>query len=315
MEDALEYDHDEVIQTRGSLSKLEEIVLAHATRISDIKMMMRENAATMRENISNVAALRDIVDNTSTQVKTVAEALREVTETVNNAFCLASGAQPTIIGHDVKLDALVDDVSKMSSDIDGLCASYASPIDHTTQLAQLEGTVSRIDLEFVELRKLLEKQSGSKMAGDSRTLPTTDTSASPDYVGLDRAQRKSPHEMDGSRDATVQANLASTHMFHDVHPLFPNADPAYRTPCEPQVTERAQTTTHQDEFNSSHAEEEGSTGGILPPRQAAQGSWPPNLESRRSPFRQGPPPRNSYQATSNAPPLRIGNARQHMDDS
>jgi hypothetical protein len=234
----------------------------------------------------------------------MAEALREVTETANNAFCLASGAQPTIIGHGVKLNALVDDVSRMSSDIDGLCASYASPTDHTTQLAQLEGTVSRIDSEFVELCKLLEKQSGSNMAGDSRTLPTTDTSASQDYVGLDQTQRKSPHEMDGSRDATV-----------DVHPLFPNADLAYRTPREPQVPERAHATTHQDEFDNSQAEEEGSTDGILPPRQAAQGSRPPNLESRRLPFRQVPPPRNSYQATSNAPPPRIGNDRRHMDDS
>ena len=187
MEDALECDHNEVVQTCGSLSKLEEIVLANATGISDIKTMMRENATTMRENISNVAALWDIVDDTSTQVKTMAEALREVTETGNNDFCLASGAQPTIIGHGVKLDALVDDVSKIISDIDGLRASYASLTDHTTQLAQLEGTVSRIDSEFVELCKLLEKQSGSNMAGDSWTLPTTDTSASQDYVSLDRA--------------------------------------------------------------------------------------------------------------------------------
>ena len=110
--------------------------------------------------------------------------------------------------------------------------------------------------------------------------------------------------MDGSRDATI-----------DVHPLFRNADPAYRTPREPQVTERAHTTTHQDEFDSSQAEEEGSTGGIPPPRQAAQGSWPPNLESRRSPFRQVPPPWNLYQAASNAPPPRIGTVWQHMDDS
>jgi hypothetical protein len=143
----------------------------------------------------------------------------------------------------------------------------------------------------------MEKQSGSNMAGDSWTLPTTDTSASRDYVGLDRAQPKSPHGMD------------------DVHPLFPNADLAIRTPCEPQVTERAHAPTQQDEFNSSHAEEEGSTGGIPPPRQAAQGSRPPNLESRRLPFRQVPPLRNLYQATSNAPPSRIGNVRQHMDDS
>ena len=84
MEDALECDHDEVVQTRGSLTKFEEIVLANATGISKITTMMREN-------VSNVAELRRIVDDTATQVKTMAEALREVTETADNAFCLALG--------------------------------------------------------------------------------------------------------------------------------------------------------------------------------------------------------------------------------
>ena len=113
MEEALDHDHDEVVQTCGSLTKLEEIVLANATGISKLMTIMREN-------VSTVAVLQSIVDETSIQVKTMAEALREVTEMANNAFRLASGAQPTIIGHGVKLDALVDDVSKMSSDIGGL---------------------------------------------------------------------------------------------------------------------------------------------------------------------------------------------------
>jgi hypothetical protein len=178
MEEAMDHDHNEVVQTHGSLTKLEENVLANATGISELTMIMRGN-------VSTVAALQSIVDETSTQVKTMAEALKEVTETANNAFCLALGAQPTIIGHGVKLDALVDDVSKMSLNIDGLCASYASPPDHSTQLAQLEGTVSCIDLEFVALRKLLEKPPGPNMAGDSWMLPTADTSASPDDVGTD----------------------------------------------------------------------------------------------------------------------------------
>ena len=73
----------------------------------------------------------------------------------------------------------------MSSDIDGLRVSYTSPPDHSTQLAQLEGTVSRIDSEFVARRKLLEKPSDPNMAGDSWTLPTADTSSSPDDVGTD----------------------------------------------------------------------------------------------------------------------------------
>jgi hypothetical protein len=271
MEDALEFDHDEVVQTQGSLSKLKDIVMANATGISNITNMMKETATTMRENISNVAALRDMVDDTSTQVKTMAAALREVTETATTAFCLASAAQPTLDGHGVRLNALVDDVSKLSLDIDGLCASFASPADHAPKLTQLEGTVSRIDSEFVALRKLLAQQSGSNMTGNSRTMPNTDTS----------------FEMD------------------DVHPLFPNADPAYRTPRAPQVTERAHV-----EFDSSHAEDGDCTGGIPPPRQAPPGTRPPNLDSRRAPFHPVPPPRTLYQAASNAPTMR-----HHMDDS
>jgi len=291
MEEELEFDHDEVVQMRESLSELQALVKANETGISDLTTMIKATATTMRETISNVAALRDMVNDTSTQVKTMAEALTGVTETATTAFRLASGAQPTIIDHGVRLNTLVDDVSKMSSDIDGLRASYASPTDHTTQLAQLEGTVSQIDSEFIELRQLLEQQSGSR---DSRTLPTPGPSASQDYVGLDQAQRKSPSAMD------------------DVHPLFPDADPTYRAP---QVPENAHATTHRVEFDSSHAADGDHPGGIPPPRQAAQGSRPSNLDSARAPFWQVPPTRYSYPAPSNAPLPHIGNMRQHMDDS
>jgi len=243
-------------------------VLANANGLSDIKTMMKENATMMRENISNVAALREIVDDTSSQVKTLAAALGEVTETVNDAFRLASGAQPTIIGHGVKLDALVDNVLRMSSDIDGLRASYASPTDNTTKLALLEGTVSRIGLEFVELRKLIEAQSGSNVTGDSPTMPTTDMSASRDSVGRDTTQRTSSRGLD------------------DVHPLFPDADPAYRIPRETQVPARSHATRPQDEFARSQEDDGDSVGGSTPPRQAAQGFC---LDSRRQSIRPVPP--------------------------
>ncbi len=138
--------------------------------------------SNLNGNTHAVVALSTTVDETSTQVKTMSDALREVTETATNAFRLALRVQPTITGHGVRLDALVDDVSKMSSDIDGLRASYTSTPNHATQLALLEGTVTRIDSEFVALRKLLNKQSVPNMSGDSRTMPTEDTSASPDDV-------------------------------------------------------------------------------------------------------------------------------------
>ena len=101
MEDVLEHDHDEVVQTRGHLTRLEEIVLANTQGICNLWTMMRENVTT-------VASLQCTVDEMSTQVKTMMEALPEVTATATNAFQLASGAQPTITGHGVCLDALVD---------------------------------------------------------------------------------------------------------------------------------------------------------------------------------------------------------------
>ena len=120
----------------------------------------------------------DAADENATQVKKLTAALGEVTETANSAFRLASTVEPTIIGYSVKLDALEDNVSKISSDIDGLRASYASPPDTTTKLTLLEGTVSRMGSDFVELRKILEAQSGSHATGESPTMPPTNTSDS-----------------------------------------------------------------------------------------------------------------------------------------
>ena len=78
----MDHDHDEAVQTCESLTKLEEIVLANATGISELTTIMREN-------VSTIVALQSIVDETSTQVKAMAETLKEVTETANNAFRLA----------------------------------------------------------------------------------------------------------------------------------------------------------------------------------------------------------------------------------
>ena len=117
------------------------------------------------------------------------------------------------------------------------------------------------------------------------------------------------------RNSRTMPNTDTSFEMDAVHPLFPNADPAYRTPRGPQATVRAHATTHQVEFDNSHAEDGDSTGGIPPPRQAAQGSRPSNLDSARAQFWQVPPTRHSYPAPSNAPLPRFGNMRQHMDDS
>jgi hypothetical protein len=249
LEQSMGSDRDEIAQTNEALSELDKTVTATTNELSDIKKMMIENATMMRENISTVAALREIVDDNASQVKTLAAALGEVMETANNAFRLVSGVETNIIGYNVKLDALVDDVLKMSSEIDGLRAT-----DTTTKLTLLEGTVSQMGSEFVELRKIIEAQSGSNATGDSPTMPPTDTSASWDAVGRDTTQRTSSQGLD------------------DVHPLFPDADPAYRTPRETQVPARPHATRLQEDFARSQENNGDSVGGSTPPRPATQGS-------------------------------------------
>ena len=182
MEDALDNDRDEIVQTRGNLTKLEEIVLANAQGICDLRAMMRENVTT-------VVTLQRMVDETSNHMQTMTEALRMVMETATDALQLALSAQPTITGHGVCIDALVDDVSKMSSDIDDLRAS--------NQLAILEGTVSRIDSEFVALRQLLDKRTVPAESGDSCTLPTDGTSVLPDEENGVGAHRTDTQDDDG----------------------------------------------------------------------------------------------------------------------
>jgi len=155
LEQSMESDRDENALTKEAIAELDKTA---THELSEIRKLMLETATMMKENMSTVAELRGIVDDNASQVKTLAAALGEVKETANNAFRLASNVEPTIIGYSVKLDALEDNVSKMSSDIDGLRASYAPPPDNT------------------KLRKIVEAQSGSNVTGDSSTMPPTDTS-------------------------------------------------------------------------------------------------------------------------------------------
>jgi hypothetical protein len=274
LEQSMESDRDENALTKEAIAELDKTVLAATNELSEIRKMMLENATMMKDNMTTVAALGGIVDENASQVKTLAAALGEVTETANTAFCLASNVEPTIIGYSVKLDALEDNVSKMSSDIDGLCASQAPPPDNTTKLTLLEGTVSRMGSEFVELQKIVKAQSDSNATGDSPTMPPTDTS-------------------------------------EEVHLLFPLADPAYRLPCETQVPAGHHATRPQDGFDCSQDTDGDSVGGSTPPRPAAQGF---RSDSRRLSLRPVPPLQTSHRATSNAPPPHIGTMRQTLDD-
>ena len=73
MEEVLEFDHDEVVQTQESLSEIQALGKVNETGISDLTTMMKATATTMRETISNAGALLVMVNDTSTQVKTMAE--------------------------------------------------------------------------------------------------------------------------------------------------------------------------------------------------------------------------------------------------
>ena len=118
-----------------------------------------------------------------------------------------------------------------------------------------------------------------------------------------------------TQDATDKATLELPNRMNDLHPLFPNVDPAYRTTRVPQVPAMVHANTQQNVVDSSHVVVEESPGGISPPRQATQWSRPPNLESGRSLFWQDQPPQHLYQVNSNAPSPRTGNIRQHLDES
>ena len=256
MEEEWDHDRDEMIQTRGTLTKLEELVLANAQGICDLRVMMRENVTT-------VATLQRTVDETSHQVKHMTDTLREVTETATTALQMASRAEPTITGQGIRIDALIDDVSKMTSDIDGLRES--------NKLALLEGTITRVDAEVDAIRKLITSTvpDGS---GDNRSLPTEDTTISP--AGVHLAQQ--------GADMGTDVGVAP-------HPLFPHADPIYRTARGPPGTD----DTPSDD-----------------PLAAAHGTRPPPVDTQRSPFRQDQPPRNHYMANPSASTIRLGTRTQ-----
>ena len=287
LEQSMDTDRDDNELTKEAIAELDKTV---AHELSDIRKLMFENATMLKKNMSQVEALQGIVDANATQVTALTAALSEVTETANSAFRLASKVEPTIIGYSVKLDALEDNVSKISSDIDGLRASYAPPPDNTTKLTLLESTVSRMGSDFVELRKILEAQSGSHATGESTTMPPTDMSAS---------------------GAPGTTRHTSTQGVEDVHPLFPDADPEYRRPRETQVPAGFHTTRPQVGYDRVEADDEDSVGGSTPPRQAAQGF---RSDSRRPTLRPVPPLQTSHRATSNAPPHHIGTMRQPLDD-
>jgi hypothetical protein len=86
LEQSMESDRDENALTKEAISELNKTVLATTNELSELRKMMIENATMMKKNISTVAALREIVDDNASQVKTLAAALGEVTETANTAF-------------------------------------------------------------------------------------------------------------------------------------------------------------------------------------------------------------------------------------
>ena len=127
----------------------------------------------------------------------------------NNAFRLASQAQPTLGGHTVKLDTLRDKVSRISYDIDDIRTTIQSPPDPHPQVVLLEGTVSRIDAEVVELHTMLT----SKPPADILTEPSSE------LVGADAtvsAQRKAPPVINTSWNEESGTERPSTGR----HPLF-----------------------------------------------------------------------------------------------
>jgi hypothetical protein len=110
---------------RSTLSMLEAMIMANAAGITALGELMREN-------VTSIKALTRTVNNTSSQLTTLITDFKEVKETAENAYRLASKANPSITSQGVHLLDLVNDVSRLNSDIDELKASMATPPELNT---------------------------------------------------------------------------------------------------------------------------------------------------------------------------------------
>ena len=141
LEARLDNDIDDILETSVTLSDLKELAKANVQGLAVLRSMVTETT----QSINAVSRKWDLMSSRVAEVK----------ETADNAFRMASEVSPSIEVHKVRLDGLLDDVSRMSSDLDSLRASVRPPTDTSDKMTSLENTVSRMGVEFESIRALL----------------------------------------------------------------------------------------------------------------------------------------------------------------
>ena len=108
-----------------TLEDMAAMIVANTVGITSLRELMKENVDTVKQ-------LTQTMTNTSTQVDRLSTAVTEVQETAERSYCLASNASLSFASHEAKLLRLANDVSRLTSDIDGLHDSTKNTPDITT---------------------------------------------------------------------------------------------------------------------------------------------------------------------------------------
>ena len=131
---------DHAAAPRSTHSMLEAMIMANTVGINALRDLMKENVTTVKE-------LTRTVNNTSLQLHTLTTEFKEVKETAEHSYRLASSAFRSITSQGARLLDLVNDVSRLTLDIDALNASMkTTPEINTLVQSVIEPVKASMDL-------------------------------------------------------------------------------------------------------------------------------------------------------------------------
>ena len=121
---------------------MEAMIVANTVGITALRELMTENLATVKE-------LTQTVTSTSTHLDTLSTAFKDVQETAERSYRLASSANLSFASQEAKLLSLVNNVSRLSSDINDLHGSTKITPDITTLVqSAIEPVKASLDLSL-----------------------------------------------------------------------------------------------------------------------------------------------------------------------
>ena len=113
----------------------------------------------MQENVATVKELTRTVTNTSSHLHTLTTEFKDVKETAERSYRLASSVNISITSQEARLLGLVNDVSRLTSDIDDLHASTKITPEITTLVqSAIEPVKASMDLSLALTIELLRRR-------------------------------------------------------------------------------------------------------------------------------------------------------------